>query len=61
MTNVRDYAGGYDVVLREQFCDGEKRLVVVATNQGGYDDTEVDLLDLIVWVKQNRPDLLEVE
>lgn len=32
-------------------------IVVVAENEGGYNDTEVDLMDLLRWVKKNRPEL----
>ncbi len=42
MSNVREYAEGYPVVL----------------NEGGHNGTAVDLLDVIAWVKANRPELL---
>lgn len=34
-------------------------IVVIAENEGGYSDTRVNLLDLLRWVKKNRPDLWE--
>jgi hypothetical protein len=33
------------------------RPVVRALNSGGYDSTEVDLAELMEWVKTNYPDL----
>ena len=38
---------------------GRGRLVVEAQCEGGMATTEVDLLQLIAWLKANRPDLLE--
>lgn len=35
------------------------RLVVKAWNEGGGGSTEVDVLELVAWLKRNRPDLLE--
>lgn len=37
---------------------GAGRLCVVAYNEAGHNSTQVDLLDLIDWVKLNRPELL---
>ena len=34
------------------------RLVVVAYNEAGFNRTAVDLLDLITWLRLNRPGLL---
>lgn len=34
------------------------RICVIATNEGGYNSTAVDLLDLLTWLRANRPDLL---
>ncbi len=34
------------------------RLAVVALNEAGCNSTSVDLLDLITWLKANRPELL---
>lgn len=56
LAGVREYAEGYPVTLAE---DGpENRLCVCAENEGGYNGTSVDLLDLIAWLKANRRDLL---
>lgn len=57
MKGVREYCEENKVTLTE--TKGAKRLVIQAINQGGYDSTEVDLLDLISWLKENRPDLLK--
>jgi len=41
----------------------EKRLVIVAetyeNGKGCRERTQVDLLDVIAWVKENKPELLE--
>ena len=55
MNGVREYAEDFDVELREY----EGRLVIAALNEGGCNGTDVDLLDLIAWVKENKPELLE--
>ncbi len=36
----------------------EARWVVKAQNEGGYNHTRVDLIDVIEWVKINKPELL---
>lgn len=36
----------------------EKRLVIRAYNEGGYNSTEVDLLTFLKWVKDKHPELL---
>ena len=36
-----------------------ERWVVVARNEAGYNCTQVDLLQLIEWVKKNKPELLK--
>ena len=38
---------------------GRGRLVIEAQCEGGMTTTEVDLLQLIAWLKTNRPELLE--
>ncbi len=69
MTGVTEYAEGYDVRLiettgtysigkTEQEWTGRGRLAIRALNEAGYNCTEVDLLELLAWVKANRPDLL---
>ena len=54
MSNVREYAEGYPVVLNDE----RDRLTISALNEGGHNCTEVDLLEVIAWVKANRPELL---
>lgn len=65
LEGVTEYAEGFPVELRELSIEEpgatllrEGRLVVVALNQGGFDNTAIDLLELISWMKDNRPDLL---
>lgn len=67
MTAIREYGEGRMVTVvnsiigeNEFHYSGkdEERLVVCARNEGGYNGTVVDLLDVINWVKANRPDLL---
>ena len=53
-TNIREYAEEEEVIVTEH---GD-RLVVKSYNEGGYHCTEVDLLDVIEWVKENMPYLL---
>lgn len=65
MTGVGEYAEGAGVELKytdSSTCNeqrGERRLVIKAYNEGGYNCTLVDLLDLIAWLKANKPELLE--
>ena len=55
MEGVRDHCEGY---TPELYMDDEsKRLVVRAFNEGRHNVTHVDLLDLLVWIKSNRPEL----
>ncbi len=54
MDGVREYCESYPVRLMER--DG--RLCIEAENEGGYNSTEVDVLDVLAWVKKFRPDLL---
>lgn len=35
------------------------RLVVVVTNQGGYDSTSIDLKELIGWLRKHMPEVLD--
>lgn len=66
MRGVREYAEGYEVQLVETdglyVSRGERRdagrLAVRAINEAGHNWTEVDLLDLIAWLKANRPELM---
>lgn len=58
MEGVRDSDGEETVYLSSGF-DG--RPLVVATNDEGYSATEVDLSDLLRWLKEYRPDLLKCQ
>ena len=67
MDGVTEYAEGYGVRLVEttgtyvgigQRHEGAGRLIVRALNEAGYNCTEIDLLQLLEWVKANRPDLM---
>jgi hypothetical protein len=57
MKGVRDYGEGFDVELWKRDEDG--RLVVISYNEGGCNFTTIDLLDIIEWVRENKPELLE--
>jgi hypothetical protein len=67
MGGVNEYAEGYGVRLVEAVgayvgpgkpYEGAGRLAVRALNEGRHNCTEVDLLELLAWVKANRPDLM---
>lgn len=67
MAGVREYAEGYkslaggeemiDCVDLVRIANG--RIVVRAFNEGGHNVTEVDLLDLLRWLRENRPEFLK--
>jgi hypothetical protein len=61
MGGVRAHGGIEPVHLRAITNDVTvpPRWVVTAQWQDGYDYTDVDLLDLIAWLRENRPDLLD--
>ena len=54
LRDVSEYAEWYPVKLYRV----NERIVINATNQGGHDGTEVDLIDLILWIRANFPELL---
>ena len=54
LNEVHEYAECYPVKL----SIANQRIVINATNQGGHDGTEVDLIDLISWIKEHFPALL---
>ena len=65
-TNIREYVEEMPVIIsdwqetdREENPIGEKRVVISALNEGGYNGTLVDLCDVISWVRVNMPELLE--
>ncbi|MFM7011996.1 MAG: hypothetical protein ACKO0Z_22145 [Betaproteobacteria bacterium] len=49
-----DTVKGNDYSLGEN----EERMVLCATNQGGFDGVAIDLLELVAWLKKNKPELL---
>ena len=49
---VREYAEGENVEID---AHENGRLIVRAINQGGHDSTEIDLQDLLIYVKNNHP------
>ena len=54
--NIREYGEGQEVEIDTNEENG--RLTITAFNQCGYDATSVDLLDVLDWVKANKPELL---
>lgn len=63
---IREYREGYDVeivpvsdykIVNNPELTG--RPVILALNECGYNCVEVDLLDVIDWVKEHRPELLK--
>lgn len=56
LEGVREYAEEYPVKIG--YDQDEHRIVIKAINEGGYNCTLVDLIDLIDWIKKNRPELI---
>lgn len=56
---IAETAGLYIPGIAPDERPGHGRLVLRARNEGGHNATEVDLLELIAWLKNNRPDLLD--
>jgi hypothetical protein len=54
MSGVRERGEGAPVYLGDQ----NGRLCVFALTEGGHIATAVDLLDLLVWLRTNRPALI---
>ena len=48
------YAHGVPEAERQ----GHGRLAIQAFNEGGFKSTQIDLLHLIKWLRNNRPELL---
>jgi hypothetical protein len=61
MEGVREYSESYDVaLLLAESGDGSlPREVVIGWNEGGHNTVEIDLIDLLNWLKAHRPELLE--
>lgn len=57
MQGVTEYAEGFDA----QLVWSHGRLAVQARNEGGFNTTAIDLMELLAWVKANRPELLEAK
>lgn len=56
MVGVREYAEDMPVRL---YMHKNGRWVIEALNEAGYNGTDVDLLDLLSWLRNNRPELLQ--
>jgi hypothetical protein len=54
--NIREYNAKRKVAITK---NGQDRWVIIAYNEGGYNSTEVDLIDVIDWVKGNIPEILK--
>lgn len=53
-TGIREYAEGIVVEIGPR----KDRLCVIAYNEAGCCQTNVDLLDVISWVRKHRPELM---
>jgi hypothetical protein len=60
MEGVTEYSEYGEVKLIEAPYPKEKkgRLCIEASTDGGYLSTYVDLIELLAWLKTNRPELL---
>lgn len=63
---IREYREGYDVeivpVSDSKIGNNPElmgRPVILALNECGHNCVEVDLLDVIEWIKENKPELLK--
>jgi hypothetical protein len=56
MSDVRERNEEYPVKLT---YSQSGRPCILALNEGGYNSTSVDLLDLLSWVKHYKPELWE--
>ena len=64
-SEIREYGERIDVVIDDD-ADGNLayadyvggRPVLIAYNEGGYNHTTVDILDLVQWIQKNRPEWL---
>jgi TATA-binding protein-associated factor Taf7 len=54
ITDIREYGDGLIVKIG---LDND-RPVIVAYNEAGYNSTYVDLIDVLDWVREHRPELL---
>jgi hypothetical protein len=56
MEGVDEYIDGSQVELTRNNLG---HLVIEASNEGGYNCTQVNILQLIQWLKTNRPEILQ--
>jgi len=54
-TDIREHSEKLPVNIN---LTNKNRLVVAALNEGGCNGTDVDLLDILSWVKSNMPELI---
>ena len=54
-TKIREYSEG----MRVGFSSYAGRTTIIAYNQGGHDCTQVDLQDLLKFIKKDNPELLK--
>mgnify|MGYP003395665951 CR=1 FL=1 len=60
LDGVREYCEGLGVEIRRKADEkrpGYAHLIVRAYNEAGYNFTEVDLLELLSWIKKNMPNM----
>ena len=58
LTEIRDYSEELPVKIEKTVLPkGNARWVIHAKNEGGYNGTQVDLLDVLEFVKKNMPDI----
>ena len=55
---LAETTGTYVYGVPDELRPERGRIVIRAMNEGGHNSTEVDLLELIAWLKAHRPDLL---
>lgn len=55
MEGVVEYTEGFPLELYVK----NGIAVIAATNEGGHNGVEIDAVQLVDWIKKNRPDLLD--
>lgn len=55
MIDIREYAEELPVEIKKL----ENRWIIHAKNEAGFNCTQVDLVDVIEYVRENMPELLE--
>lgn len=53
-TNIREYTEGSNVIIQES----DDKLLIIASNQGGYDKTVVDVKDVLDWFRKHKPEYM---